>query len=354
MKLTTTHIDWINIVLMLIAAAAAYVLPFEVFLFSYAVLGPLHYLTEISWLHERKYFTTGTRDAVILLLLGVLLFGITFGVPKFFPPEPHSPPLVLEKYKASMQQAGATIIYLAFMAALAMTAFRTLSSKIGMMLLAGVFLMAMIKLPIWLLFFSVFLPTLVHVFFFTAAFMLLGALRSRSVPGLLGFILLFAIGGFLLFHRPDVYTVVPAEVKEHYRFFVELNGWLASLFGERWNRASVNELAYQTPLGVAVMRFIAFAYTYHYLNWFSKTSIIRWHQVNWLRMTAIIVLWLVAVLLYWWDYQIGFIALYTLSFLHVFLEFPLNWHSFMELGKEVRSIGTNGWAKPAPPFKKAT
>jgi hypothetical protein len=70
MKLNTTHIDWINIVLMFISAAAAYVLPFEVFLFSYAVLGPLHYLTEISWLHERKYFTTGARDAIVLFSSG--------------------------------------------------------------------------------------------------------------------------------------------------------------------------------------------------------------------------------------------------------------------------------------------
>lgn len=350
MKLKTTHIDWINIALMFISAAAAYVLPFEVFLFSYAVLGPLHYLTEISWLHERKYFTTGARDAIVLFLLGVLLFFITFPIPWFFPPAQP----VGEQYRYMMQQAGATIIYLAFMAALAMTAFKTLGSKIAMMLLAGVFLMGMIRLPIWLLFFSVFLPTLVHVFLFTAAFMLLGALRSRSVPGLLSFMLLFAIGGFLLFYRPDVYTVISPEVKNHYSYFVELNGWLASFFGERWTRASANELAYQTPLGVALMRFIAFAYTYHYLNWFSKTSIIKWHQVNWLRMTAIIVLWLVAVFLYWWDYKTGFIALYTLSFLHVFLEFPLNWRSFAEIGKEVRSIGMNGWSKTKAQFKPAT
>ena len=28
-----------------------------------------------------------------------------------------------------------------------------------------------------------------------------------------------------------------------------------------------------------VQAFLAFAYTYHYLNWFSKTLIIKWHQV---------------------------------------------------------------------------
>jgi len=33
-------------VLMLLSAGAAFILPFEVFLLAYAVLGPLHYLTE--------------------------------------------------------------------------------------------------------------------------------------------------------------------------------------------------------------------------------------------------------------------------------------------------------------------
>ena len=36
--------------LMLAALAAAYVLPFELLLLSYAILGPAHYFTEISWL----------------------------------------------------------------------------------------------------------------------------------------------------------------------------------------------------------------------------------------------------------------------------------------------------------------
>ena len=50
------RINYLNIGLMIGACVAAYLFPFELFLFSYAVLGPLHYLTEISWLHERKLF----------------------------------------------------------------------------------------------------------------------------------------------------------------------------------------------------------------------------------------------------------------------------------------------------------
>ena len=46
-------INYLNIGLMMISVVVAFFVPFELFLFSYAVLGPAHYLTEISWLHER-------------------------------------------------------------------------------------------------------------------------------------------------------------------------------------------------------------------------------------------------------------------------------------------------------------
>src|SRR6185503_2075930 len=57
--LTTTYVNYLNIALMIISCVLAFRFPFELFLISYAVLGPLHYLTEISWLNDRKYFTEG-------------------------------------------------------------------------------------------------------------------------------------------------------------------------------------------------------------------------------------------------------------------------------------------------------
>ena len=38
-----------------------YLVPFELLLLSYVVLGPAHYFTEISWLHDRKYFLPPSR-----------------------------------------------------------------------------------------------------------------------------------------------------------------------------------------------------------------------------------------------------------------------------------------------------
>jgi len=85
------------------------------------------------------------------------------------------------------------------------------------------------------------------------------------------------------------------------------------------------------------MRFIAFAYTYHYFNWFSKTSIIKWHEAGAVRLTAVAVLWLAAVGVYAYDYVIGVRVLFCLSLLHVYLEFPLNHVSILGTYRELRA-----------------
>ena len=43
----------------------------------------------------------------------------------------------------------------------------------------------------------------------------------------------------------------------------------------------------------------------------------------------------ISVALYLYNYRVGLMALYFLSFLHVFLEFPLNWVSFKGIGEEL-------------------
>jgi hypothetical protein len=88
--------------------------------------------------------------------------------------------------------------------------------------------------------------------------------------------------------------------------------------------------------GIKIMRFIAFAYTYHYLNWFSKTSIIKWHLVDKKYLIATLAIWLSAVGIYAYDYKTGLKFLFLLSFMHVFLEFPLNCKTFADLGEELK------------------
>src|SRR5271169_2163520 len=65
--MNTRTVDLANIFLMLFSCALAFAVPFELFLFSYAVLGPLHYLTEIGWLRKRDYFANGKKDYIVLV-----------------------------------------------------------------------------------------------------------------------------------------------------------------------------------------------------------------------------------------------------------------------------------------------
>ena len=82
-----------------------------------------------------------------------------------------------------------------------------------------------------------------------------------------------------------------------------------------------------SPRGIKVQIFIAFAYTYtyHYLNSFSKTSIIGWRDsLNQKISLNTGLLWVAAVVLYLYDLITGFVALYFLSILQVLFELPLN------------------------------
>jgi hypothetical protein len=71
--MNTNKVDIINIVLMLISVAFALFVPFEAFLISYAVLGPLHYATEISWLKKKEYFVVGKKDWIALTAICVII-----------------------------------------------------------------------------------------------------------------------------------------------------------------------------------------------------------------------------------------------------------------------------------------
>ena len=73
LKTRDAQINYLNIGLMFMSAILAFFMPFETFLFAYAFLGPLHYLTEISWLHDRQYFAKGKYDFTFLLIIGVVL-----------------------------------------------------------------------------------------------------------------------------------------------------------------------------------------------------------------------------------------------------------------------------------------
>ncbi len=317
-QLNNNQLNYLNIGLMLVSAFLALLLPFELFLFSYAILGPLHYLTEIGWLHQKNYFTKGKYDFLALVFLCVLIFIFTF--------------IVVPK----SQQTVPTIVALAI-----------LLSAIGVLVKDNFYRFVLVLLTligfyiaktgnVFFVWIGVFLPTIIHVFLFTFAFMLYGVLKNKTRSGFLSIAVLLILSILLVTVKaPNLQYQVSNYVVKSYQIFSFLNFKLIEVFSALPKNLSITQTIYQTNIGFIVMRFIAFAYTYHYLNWFSKTSIIQWHKISKPALIITLLIWVTSIALYIIDYNIGIKALYFLSFLHVFLEFPLNITSFYGIIKAI-------------------
>ena len=408
-------INYLNISLMFLSAIGAFFLPFEVFLFAYAFLGPLHYLTEISWLHDRKYFSKGKYDFIVLVVIGVLLsyaaFAKDFGVNTDF-------------YEAFVEaNLFDQLLVLALFSAVIFALVENLIVKIISILFLFVFISGWLSpernadnnasTTVFAL--TSLLPTLIHVYVFTGLFMLYGALKSRSKTGLISVATFIIIPIILVFYTPvnpktnflsdfgkkayyadgDGFFYTNVSILDHFKLIDEpiltnkqyldsvvnkksadnqipvaeraritdsLKNKLAENFivpnqvSEYYNKPipvkfaiPINTKEYYwnsiffSTFGIMLMRFIAFAYLYHYLNWFSKTEVIRWHKVPKIRFALVIGLWLTACGLYAYDYALGLSFLFFLSFSHVLLEFPLNIVSIVGIGKETLSIVKNGF-----------
>jgi hypothetical protein len=431
-------INYANIGLMLITAVLAYFYPFETFLLAYAYLGPLHYLTEISWLHDRNYYSKGKYDFVVLLLVGILLsyaaFAKDFGVS-----------VEVYDYFVKMNLFDKLLVFALFSAVL-FALVKNLFVKIVAILFLYVFVSGWLSpdnatansesTTVFAL--TSLVPTLIHVYLFTGLFMLFGSLKTRSVSGMwqmVGFVvvplvLVFALpvdpqakvsefGKNAHYAKGDGFYATNISIMDHFNLiedpvytnsdfiafvkkkdFKQANAQYNFITKENLNHLvdslskipnkayllkkqplnanfQVNNIlllftkegmldeyqmkpipaklftgfslekyasiVYHSTIGIMLMRFIAFAYLYHYLNWFSKTEIIRWHQVPKLRFAAVILLWVVASVFYAYDYSLGLSLLFFLSFSHVLLEFPLNIISIVGIGKESVSIMKNGF-----------
>jgi hypothetical protein len=290
-------VDRLNIGLILASTALAVVVPFELFLGSYAVLGPLHYLTQLRWLHHRDYFA---RPGGRPWLVALVLLSLGFALPAAC------------RWQPGLAWANDAAI-LAVALAIGLSFQRPRSGLVAGLLAASAFH----GQPWALSAFGVYLPTLVHVYVFTGAFMLMGALRSGSGDGLTAAVLLAMV--------PAVFVLAPAD-------WLGLPGSDArsALAAGGFDALSVGLAEGLHPGATAehalrAQAFIAFGYSYHYLNWFSKTSVIGW--LDGLRRPAawtMAAVWVSCVALYFWDYGIGVRVVLTLSVVHVFLELPLD------------------------------
>jgi hypothetical protein len=240
----------------------------------------LHYLTEISWLHERKYFTDGRRrknsnDAhsgwLILVLVTMLAIIVGF--------------VALEGAQNRITPKWEiTLFYIVFVTALMVSVVKRGRVRIAV-LVASAVVVGLLSFSGYYVVGAFFLVTIIHVLVFTAAFVFYGTLKSRSASGILSLVVFVLCSTSFFLYVPEGHAV-GKFVQQSYRSFNALNVELLKLF--RLGPGTSSAEVYESRSGLTIMRLIAFAYTYHYLNWFSKTSIIKWHDVP--RIRAVIIL----------------------------------------------------------------
>jgi hypothetical protein len=338
---STHRVDAIQCVLLILSWCMAVALPVELIMFSYVVLGPLHYLTEIAWLDRRNYFLPKRTDAVCLAVcsvLGILASGwLTLLLTT------DSPWLQFH-----VQFFAITMAMAAFVFALVLRSTVNLRWRIGLSAsivscVAGYFYVNDVRL--YHAIFAVLIPTLVHVFLFTGVFMFSGALKSRSMLGIVSVLLLCVGAMSLLYFDAGMRSTRNAlSLAPMYQAtFGFLERFLEPLIVVGTDTKPIEGAAWKSQIA----SFLAFVYTFHYLNWFSKTSIIHWHRISASTTAIIIVVWLGALALYISNHNAGLFAVGFLSLLHVFFEFPLNWASFDGLRVELSRVCRYGWAPPS-------
>ena len=311
--MTTERLNYLNIGLMLLSCIIAFLVPFELVLFSYIILGPLHYLTEISWLKQRDFFTLNRSDFRILLVLAFFivfptLFRLIYHISDGWILDSSLISQNLRYYMGYFNQFSKVMIFVVFaVSALLILVDKPKQRMIGIALIIIIGLVlrrnALVNIA-----FAIFIPSLIHVYIFTGAFILLGALRGKSRSGILSLIVfvLCAVSFFVLFRHPS--GTIQEDVRGVYDFgFYNLN---KQIFASFLHQNANGDDIYLSATGIVITRFIAYAYTYHYLNWFSKTSVIGWHLIPRKTVRTIIIIWIGSIILYFSNYRSGFSVLY--------------------------------------------
>jgi hypothetical protein len=277
---------------------------------SYIVLGPAHYATEISWLHDRKYFLPQRGIAVALAVIAVLATIIEH--PSWF----------------------GFVMWAAFVGCVLLVTATTVLQTMVLVIVAIVLTAALVANGASLAVLGILLPTLIHVSLFTLVFMALGAYRSgEKVQWLLVAIYLVAVA-LILLAPPTAEMVIPAFGEVAREYFANVAPALGRLLG-------IPDLRFDTRL----TGLLAFVYTYHYLNWFMKAEVIHWNKMTKSRLALVVAASGASTAFYFYDlyfndlyfYEIplGFTVLLAFSLVHVVLEFPLNSLALRQLGAAV-------------------
>lgn len=324
------NVDTLNTILIIVSLILAYLLPFELFLISYAILGPLHYITEINWIQNKKYFVKGKYWLQLCIV-----FSLIVAVPALVDLN------IIESYLSedllnmanNVRPYSNMAIFLCLVIAYSLLFIKKDYLRVLVISIMAVLSFILVNESTFSLVVGILLPTLIHVYLFTLLFMWYGTLKKNSKVGSFNVVLLMVI--------PFVIYLIPSQ--ESWRklseyvinTYVESNFYLLNVYVSKLIGASDGtNFNFSDVITRKIQLFISFAYTYHYLNWFSKTTVIGWHKnINTRKLILLLVIWISSIALYAYNFKLGLILLLFLSFMHVYLEFPINIISIREISK---------------------
>jgi len=263
-------IDIFNIILVVVSLIVAILIPFELFLFSYVILGPLHYLTEINWLHKKRYFFSANIKWSLLFLLLTVLISI-YPVIKFID---LGLTQSVDYILVLIGRQSHVLLLIGFLFSLSLLFFKKIKDLLAMLFFAIVLSYTwMAFFPDFFIFITVFLPTIIHVYLFTLLFILYGAIKGKSKYGIYLTFTILAVPFVISYFPIDIINHQPSNKTT--TTFIDSNMLIVGTkIAELFNKLENGKFLLLSEIGIRIQIFIAFAYTYHYLNWFSKTAII--------------------------------------------------------------------------------
>jgi hypothetical protein len=216
----------------------------QLVLLSCVLLGPAHYLTKISWLHDRNYFLPHRGVALALI---VVALAVSFVESAFW---------------------FGVVVWTAFIFCALLAGARTAPQGMVLLLVAAAATIFLASHGPGFAIVGVLLPTLIHVSLFTLVFMVLGAARSRS-PAQFGLVAAYLVAIVLIMAiPPSTATAIPPLAKLAQESFGNVPQALGRALGMP-----------DLKLDALLTELLSFVYTYHYLNWFIKAEVIRWADV---------------------------------------------------------------------------